>query len=374
MKKELKNSVAIFVMLGLIGFLLPGRSFADTQYKQSFSAYLDGMSEVGSTTSQMTGDAIFNVSMDERQIDYSVDLSNGGGITDIVLSCAPAGMNGTQVVSLYHGAAISAGAGVSVGSITQSDIEAGAVVCNPNIHTTSHLIQAMREHSIYINVLTSAYSAGEVRGQLNDSPTSTMPPYNGGQGTTTPPTTGTTTPPTTGTTTPPTTGTTTPPTTGTTTPSNIDSNASSTATTSESSSSTIPSGHRHPITTSSSPDDNGMGGIGNGEVLGASTGPNCGIWTYIKKGWANNLNDVSTLQNFLKTEVNPNLISTGVYDTATQNAVNAFQLKYKSEILAPWVPLGLPSDTTPTGFVYKTTQRKVNNLMCGLNLPMPVLN
>jgi len=38
------------------------------------------------------------------------------------------------------------------------------------------------------------------------------------------------------------------------------------------------------------------------------------------------------------------------------------------------VPYGLTSDTTPTGYVYKTTRRWINLLMCSqLSIPMPVL-
>ena len=48
----------------------------------------------------------------------------------------------------------------------------------------------------------------------------------------------------------------------------------------------------------------------------------------------------------------------GVYDAATLAAVNAFQAKYKSEILTPW---GIGE---PTGFVYLTTRKKINEMYC----------
>ena len=69
-----------------------------------------------------------------------------------------------------------------------------------------------------------------------------------------------------------------------------------------------------------------------------------------------------------------NLPVTGVYDLATYHAVEQFQVKYNSSVLSPWVPYGLTNDSTPTGYVYKTTRRWINLLMCSaLNIPMPNL-
>jgi hypothetical protein len=63
-----------------------------------------------------------------------------------------------------------------------------------------------------------------------------------------------------------------------------------------------------------------------------------------------------------------------VYDQQDFNAVEQFQTKYSSQVLAPWVSLGLPNQMTPTGFVYQTTKWWINNLYCeSLNIPMPSL-
>ncbi|MBX4181388.1 hypothetical protein KW807_00815, partial [Candidatus Parcubacteria bacterium] len=53
----------------------------------------------------------------------------------------------------------------------------------------------------------------------------------------------------------------------------------------------------------------------------------------------------------------------GVFDQATKQAVEAFQLKYSSEVLAPW---GI---SAPTGYVYITTLGKINQLLCGTGIP-----
>lgn len=119
----------------------------------------------------------------------------------------------------------------------------------------------------------------------------------------------------------------------------------------------------------------GGGFSGNGIVLGASTG--CGIYLndYIQFGAQNDPEEVNKLQSFLNELLGVGLKINGVYDTQTLAAVNAFQLKYKEEILTPWVKIGLhPNSDTPTGYVYRTTQRKINDIYCKeLNLPIPDL-
>jgi peptidoglycan hydrolase-like protein with peptidoglycan-binding domain len=83
------------------------------------------------------------------------------------------------------------------------------------------------------------------------------------------------------------------------------------------------------------------------------------INTYIRYGGTNNSKDVEELQFFLKTlEGFEDVSETGVYDEATYNAVRSFQTKYASDILDPW---GM---STPSGYVYYTTQKKVNEIWC----------
>ncbi len=117
-----------------------------------------------------------------------------------------------------------------------------------------------------------------------------------------------------------------------------------------------------------------------GEVLGeeAEKGEVCSIYLfeYIKYGAKNNPEEVKKLQLFLNEEMGANLPITGIYDWATMQWVNKFQLKYKEEVLRPWVQAGLhSSEDIPTGYVYKTTKRWINMIKCpSLNLPLPDLS
>lgn len=83
------------------------------------------------------------------------------------------------------------------------------------------------------------------------------------------------------------------------------------------------------------------------------------LTTFIKLGAVNDSADVSKLQEYLNNYEGEVLAVTGEFDAETFEAVKRYQAKYSSEILAPW---GI---TVPSGFVYRTTRRHINAMMCG---------
>lgn len=90
--------------------------------------------------------------------------------------------------------------------------------------------------------------------------------------------------------------------------------------------------------------------------------------TFMKKGNVNDKVEVIRLQAFLNKHLGTKLMVDGIFGSKTEAAVKQFQLKYKDSTLTPW---GL---TLPTGYVFKTTQRQLNLLVCPANdIPMPVL-
>ena len=111
----------------------------------------------------------------------------------------------------------------------------------------------------------------------------------------------------------------------------------------------------------------------SGEVLGATTTNDiipCGLFvdSYVKYGAMNDPENVKKLQRFLNSYMGLDLEVNGIYDRPTFNAVKKFQLKEYEEVLKPW---GIHY---ATGYVYKTTSRRINMIMCHqLNIPMPHL-
>ncbi len=115
----------------------------------------------------------------------------------------------------------------------------------------------------------------------------------------------------------------------------------------------------------------GCGGGGGGgtppapQVLGVTTTNFCPfLSSYMGVGRANDMMEVIRLQAFLKVFEKADYVTVnGVYDQATVQAVSAFQLKYKDEILTPW---GI---SAPTGYAYIRTIGKINQIICGSAIP-----
>ncbi len=92
-----------------------------------------------------TAGATFSVSMTEREIDYT----------------APAG---ASLVCKEQGKTVTPLA--ASGTLTETNILAEAMKCQPNIRTLPHLVQAMREGKIYVSVNGSSASPVVMTGSI----------------------------------------------------------------------------------------------------------------------------------------------------------------------------------------------------------------
>jgi uncharacterized repeat protein (TIGR01451 family) len=112
--------------------------------------------------------------------------------------------------------------------------------------------------------------------------------------------------------------------------------------------------------------------IPSGTVLSASTSTisssSCGEYVtgYIKPGATNDAVQVARLQSFLKSYEGANVTVNGIYDAPTIAATEAFQLKFKDDILTPW---GI---SEPTGYVYLTTRQMINEVACKFSETFPL--
>jgi hypothetical protein len=82
------------------------------------------------------------------------------------------------------------------------------------------------------------------------------------------------------------------------------------------------------------------------------------ITSYLKIGKLNPRDQVVRLQTLLRNTEGLDVDINGIFDQKTFAAVSAFQLKYAPQILAPW---GIKNST---GYVYYTTQKKINEIYC----------
>ncbi len=121
---------------------------------------------------------------------------------------------------------------------------------------------------------------------------------------------------------------------------------------------------------------NGSGPVGSsGSSVGTSGGrattlPTLGsfgqceyITAYMKLGGNNSVAEVTKLQSFLSSQ-GIAVAATGIFDVETETAVKAFQAKYLDEVMLPW------GVTTPSGQVYFTTKKKINEVYCKANFAL----
>ena len=143
--------------------------------ERNFVAHLSGRDEVPSNASLAQGQAIFNLSADGTQLDYTLIAANIDNVVFAHIHLAPAGVNGPVVAFLFGPAAPGGGrfSGVlAEGTITAADL-IGPLAGQP----LSALVDAMLASNTYVNVHTDDgvapggtgpgdLPAGEVRGQI----------------------------------------------------------------------------------------------------------------------------------------------------------------------------------------------------------------
>jgi hypothetical protein len=143
---------------------------------RNFVAHLSGRDEVPSNGSLAQGQAIFHLSADGTQLDYTLIAANIDNVVFAHIHLAPAGVNGPVVAFLFGPAAPGGGrfSGVLArGTITEDDL-IGPLAGQD----LAALVEAMLAGNTYVNVHTDDgvapagtgpgdLPAGEVRGQIH---------------------------------------------------------------------------------------------------------------------------------------------------------------------------------------------------------------
>jgi hypothetical protein len=134
---------------------------------KNFRAHLSGDQEVPPNESIAQGQAIFQLSKDGTELKYKLIVANLENLHMAHIHLAPMGSNGGVVVWLYP----SAPPAVMLPGTTNGVLAEG-VITNANLvgalagQPLSALITAMSQGNTYVNVHTSAYPPGEIRGQI----------------------------------------------------------------------------------------------------------------------------------------------------------------------------------------------------------------
>ncbi|MFO7663396.1 MAG: CHRD domain-containing protein [Chloroflexota bacterium] len=153
----------LFVLLLVILSLMVVGSVA--AQPENFRAHLSGGEEVPPNDSKATGQAIFRLRDDG--LHYKLIVANIQNVTMAHIHLAPAGENGGVVAWLYpSGPPPQLIPGRSSGVLAEGVITADDLVGSLAGATLDDLMDEIRAGNTYVNVHTSQFPGGEVRGQI----------------------------------------------------------------------------------------------------------------------------------------------------------------------------------------------------------------
>lgn len=127
---------------------------------QSFNAHLSGEQEVPAVETNATGQAMFKLSKDGTSLSYKLIVANIENVVAAHIHVGPAGSNGGVAVTLYGGGLIE---GRTNGILAEGVITAGDITG----YSLAELLNIMVADGAYVNVHTSQYPGGEIRGQIS---------------------------------------------------------------------------------------------------------------------------------------------------------------------------------------------------------------
>lgn len=140
------------------------KSNADQSNRLHFNASLSGKHEVPERDTNAVGEVIVTISKDETSVHYKVMVANIENVVASHFHMGPANENGGVVRGIFQNPNPQP-SGPMNGILAEGDITAdnltGALAGN-----LSGFIDAIRSGNIYVNVHTTAYPGGEIRGQL----------------------------------------------------------------------------------------------------------------------------------------------------------------------------------------------------------------
>jgi hypothetical protein len=134
---------------------------------KNYRANLSGGEEVPPADTRAQGQATFQLSKDGTELHYRLIVANIENVTQAHIHLAPAGVNGPVVAWLYPAAPpAQLIPGRSQGVLAEGTITADNLVGLLAGQDLSALLSEIQAGNTYVNVHTSLFPPGEVRGQI----------------------------------------------------------------------------------------------------------------------------------------------------------------------------------------------------------------
>jgi hypothetical protein len=135
--------------------------------KRTFTAALSGANEVPPNESRARGQAVFQLSQDGTEVSYRLIVANLQNVTMAHIHLGQEGVNGPVVVWLYpSGPPAQLIPGQTSGVLATGVITEASLVGQLAGQPLSALVDRMRDATVYVNVHTSQFPPGEIRGQI----------------------------------------------------------------------------------------------------------------------------------------------------------------------------------------------------------------
>ncbi|HET6558005.1 MAG TPA: CHRD domain-containing protein [Prolixibacteraceae bacterium] len=133
----------------------------------NFNAHLTGDQEVPVRETLAQGQAIFKLSKDGTELSYKLIVANLDNLHMAHIHLAPAGSNGGVVAWLYPSAPpMMLIPGTTNGILAQGVITDASLVGALAGQTLADLVEQIVAGNTYVNVHTTLYPGGEIRGQI----------------------------------------------------------------------------------------------------------------------------------------------------------------------------------------------------------------
>ncbi|MDR5684326.1 MAG: CHRD domain-containing protein [Armatimonadota bacterium] len=163
----MRRSWIVLTLVALLAILAAAGAQVGAQQEVTFVAHLWGREVVPTNPTRATGVATFVVSADGNSIRYELTVNNLNNVQMGHIHLAAPGANGPIVVWLYPPAPPPVlRPGVFSGQLAGGTITAANLMGPLQGQPLSALITQMRNMNTYVNLHTTAFPAGEIRGQI----------------------------------------------------------------------------------------------------------------------------------------------------------------------------------------------------------------
>jgi hypothetical protein len=176
---EVKRSLSLVVVLALMlvgcsregSFAALGaEGFVDLsgQSGRTYAVHATGAQEVPATDSRAQGQAVFRLNAVGTELSYRLIVANIENVTMAHIHLAPAGSNGPVVAWLYPDRPpAQLIPGRSQGVLAEGVLTSGNLVGPLAGAVLSDLLDALEAGNAYVNIHTSQYPPGEIRGNFH---------------------------------------------------------------------------------------------------------------------------------------------------------------------------------------------------------------